>query len=70
MAFVSLLSTIHSDNTVSVERHSRHAEGGRGTVQKPEAIAEYNNDMVESTIILWLPPWHCKVVEEGFLLLF
>ena len=42
---VSILSTIHGDNTVSVERRSRHAVGGRETVEKPEAITEYNRYM-------------------------
>lgn len=42
---VSLLSTIHGDNTVSVERRSRQAEGGREVVEKPEAITEYNKYM-------------------------
>lgn len=42
---VSILSTIHDDNTVTVERRSRHVVGGRETVEKPEAITEYNKYM-------------------------
>lgn len=42
---VSLLSTIHGDDTVSVERRSRHAVGGHEVVEKPEAITEYNKYM-------------------------
>ena len=42
---VSILSTIHSDATVPIERRSRHTEGGREVVEKPEAITEYNKYM-------------------------
>ena len=42
---VSLLSTLHSDTPVPIERRSRHAEGGREVVEKPEAITEYNKYM-------------------------
>ena len=37
---VSILSTIHGNNTVSVERRSRQAVGGRETVEKLEAITD------------------------------
>ena len=33
---VSILSMIHGDTTVEVERRSRHAVGGREVVEKPE----------------------------------
>ena len=42
---VSILSTLHGDSPVEVERRSRHAAGGREVVEKPEAITEYNKFM-------------------------
>ena len=42
---VSLLTTIHDDTTVDVERRSRLAEGGRETVEKPLAVVKYNKYM-------------------------
>ena len=42
---VSLLSTLHDDSPVAVERRSRRAVGGREVVEKPEAIVEYNKYM-------------------------
>ena len=39
---VSVLSTIHDDTPVPVERRSRRAPGGRETVEKPQAMVEYN----------------------------
>ena len=42
---VSLLSTIHSDRPVQVQRRSCRAPGGCETVEKPEAITEYNKYM-------------------------
>ena len=42
---ISLLTTLHQDTTVVVERRSRHAEGGREVVQKPMVIVEYNKYM-------------------------
>ena len=42
---VSLLSTLHSDTPVQIERRSRHVPGGREVVEKPEAIIEYNKFM-------------------------
>ena len=42
---VSILSTVHTDTPVQVERRSRHAPGGREEVEKPEAVVEYNKYM-------------------------
>ena len=42
---VSILSTLHSDTPVEIERRSRHAPGGCEVVQKPEAVVEYNRFM-------------------------
>ena len=42
---VSVLSTIHDDTPVPVERRSRRAPGGRETVEKPRAVVEYNKYM-------------------------
>ena len=42
---VSVLSTIHDDTPVAVERRSRRAPGGRETVEKPRAVVEYNKYM-------------------------
>ena len=42
---VSILSTLQSDSTVTIERRSRHAPGGREEVEKPEAVVEYNKYM-------------------------
>lgn len=42
---VSVLSTLHGDRTVSVQRRSRHAVGGQEVVDKPEAVTEYNKYM-------------------------
>ena len=39
---VSILSTVHTDTPVQVERRSRHAPGGREEVEKPEAVVEYS----------------------------
>ena len=38
---MSVLSTIHDDTPVPVERRSRRAPGGRETVEKPRAVVEY-----------------------------
>ena len=42
---VSILSTIHSDAIVPIERQSRHAKVGCKVVEKPESITEYNKYM-------------------------
>ena len=42
---VTALTTIHKDTDVTVERRTRHATDGRETVQKPQAIVEYNKYM-------------------------
>ena len=42
---VSILSTIHGDDPVEVERRWRHAPGGREVIEKPEAITEYKRLM-------------------------
>ena len=42
---VSVLSTIHDDTPVAVERRSRRAPGGREMVEKPQAVVEYNKYM-------------------------
>ena len=42
---ISLLSTVHGDLAVEVERRSRHAPSGREMVEKPEAVVEYNKYM-------------------------
>ncbi|CAI8018990.1 PiggyBac transposable element-derived protein 4, partial [Geodia barretti] len=42
---VSVLSTIHDDTPVPVERRSQRAPGGRETVEKPRAVVEYNKYM-------------------------
>ena len=42
---VSVLSTIHGDTSVPVERRSRRAPGGRETVEKPQAVGQYNKYM-------------------------
>ena len=42
---VSVLSTIHDDTPVPVERTSRHCPGGRETAEKPRAVVEYNKYM-------------------------
>ena len=42
---VSILSTLHDDSPVAVERRTRRAQGGREVVEKPEAIVEYNKYM-------------------------
>ena len=35
---VSMLTTLHDDSPIAVERRSHQAEGGREVVHKPEAI--------------------------------
>ena len=42
---VSVLSTVHDDTPVAVERRSRRAPGGRETVEKPQAVVKYNKYM-------------------------
>ena len=42
---VTALTTIHKDTDVTVERRTRHATDDRETVQKPQAIVEYNKYM-------------------------
>ena len=42
---VTILTTIHEDKVVTVERRSKHAVGGRETVEKPLAVAQYNKYM-------------------------
>ena len=42
---VSLLSTVHSDTPVQIERRCTHVSGGHEVVEKPEAIIEYNKFM-------------------------
>ena len=42
---VSILSTLHDDSPVAVERRTQRAQGGREVVEKPEAIVEYNKYM-------------------------
>ena len=44
---VSLLTTIHDDNSVLKERHSRLASGGTEEISKPYAIDQYNKFMGE-----------------------
>ena len=38
---VTVLTTIHDDSVITVERRSRHAVGGVEEVEKPVAIAQY-----------------------------
>ena len=40
---VTVLTTIHDDSVVEVERRSRHAPGGTERIEKPQAVAEYNH---------------------------
>ena len=42
---VSILTTMHSEKPVEVQRRSRSAPGGREVVEKPEAVVEYNRFM-------------------------
>ena len=42
---VTVLTTVHDDTEVEVERRTRHAAGGRETVLKPKAVVEYNKYM-------------------------
>ena len=42
---VSVLTTIHDDTPVPVQRRSRHAPNGQEVVEKPHAIVEYNKYM-------------------------
>ena len=42
---ISVLSTLHDDSLVTVERRSRQVQGGRQQVEKPEAIVEHNRYM-------------------------
>ena len=42
---VSVLTTLHDDTPVQVERRSWHGPGGRETVDKPQAVTEYNKYM-------------------------
>ena len=42
---VSILTTMHSEKPVEIERRSRSAPGGREVVEKPEAVVEYNKFM-------------------------
>ena len=42
---VSMLTTIHDDHVVMVERRSRCASSGREQIEKPLAVAEYNRYM-------------------------
>lgn len=42
---ISILSTLHSDTPIQMERRSRSASGGREMVEKPEAVVEYNKYM-------------------------
>lgn len=42
---VSMLTTIHKDDVVAVERRSRQSDTGREVVQKPKASVEYNKYM-------------------------
>ena len=40
-----MLTTIHKDDVVAVERRSQQSDTGRELVQKPKAIVEYNKYM-------------------------
>ena len=42
---VTVLTTIHDDSVITVERRSRHAVGGVEEVEKPVAIAQYTKYM-------------------------
>lgn len=42
---VSMLTTIHSDDVVAIQRRSRFAPSGREEVEKPLAVTEYNQYM-------------------------
>ena len=42
---VSILTTIHNDDVVLVQRHSRFASHGREQVEKPLAVVKYNQYM-------------------------
>ena len=48
---VSVLTTLHDDTPVQVERRSRHAPDGRETVDKPQPVIECNKYMGG---IVWL----------------
>ena len=69
---VSIVSNIHSDATVLIERRSRHVEGGREVVEKLEGITEYNKYMGgvdrPTSVLLWFPTPNGEVVEEDILL--
>jgi len=38
---VTVLTTIHDNSMVTVERYSRHVVGGQESIEKPLAVAEY-----------------------------
>ena len=42
---VSILTTMHREKPVEIQRRSRSAPGGREVVEKPEAVVEYNKFM-------------------------
>ena len=42
---VTVLTTIHDNGVVEIERRSRHAVGGTERIKKPRAVAEYNRYM-------------------------
>ncbi|ETW92660.1 MAG: hypothetical protein ETSY2_52870 [Candidatus Entotheonella gemina] len=42
---VSILTTMHNEKPVEIQRRSRSAPGGREVVEKPEAVVEYNKFM-------------------------
>jgi hypothetical protein len=42
---VAVLTTIHSDEVVVVERRTRLSDAGHEVIQKPKAIVEYNQYM-------------------------
>ena len=48
---VSILSTIHSDATVPVERQSRHAKRGCEVVEKPKAFYLFDAAVVNGYIL-------------------
>ena len=42
---VTMISTIHDNTMVPIQRRSRFAEGGREVISKPQCIVEYNRHM-------------------------
>ena len=42
---VTMISTIHDNTMVPIQRRSRFTEGGREVISKPQCIVEYNCHM-------------------------